>query len=57
MPVKRKRNFKSLCEKCPALINIESGLFNKEVAKKSLLLSLNPLFHSGLNIVLVLSHF
>ena len=59
MLVKRKLNIKSLCEKYPALKNLENGLFNKEVAKKSLLLPLNylPLFHSGLNIVLVLPHF
>ena len=31
MSVKRKLNIRSLCEKCTALKNLESGLFNKEV--------------------------
>ena len=43
MSVKRKLNIRSLCEKCSALKNLESGLFNKEVVKKSLLLPLNYL--------------
>ena len=41
MSVKRKLNIRSLCEKCTALKNLESGLFNKEVVKKSLPLPLN----------------
>ena len=34
MPIKRKLNVKSLCEKYQALKDLESGLFNKEDAKK-----------------------
>ena len=41
MSVKRKLNVKIICEKFSALKNIEIGLFNKKVAKKSLLLPLH----------------
>ena len=34
MSVKRKRNVKSLGEKCQALKGLEGGLSNKEIAKK-----------------------